>query len=264
MSCTGADFAAGHDIITAWASCPELVCIILTKRIGYDPMHPRSHPVPNARRTKDMLPMPESSPTTIAPSLDPDAVLDLIRSRRSIGKMTDDVPDRALIEQLLEAAIWAPNHHLTQPWRFFVLSGEGRSILGRASAEAAVRGIDDPVKAEAARAGAEKKVLRAPWIIVVASEPIHDGRTPDLEEHFAVAAAAQNMLLQAEALGLAAIWRSGGPAFAPEVRDAFGLSEHGQVVGFVYVGYPAMERPTRERIPFAQVTTWLDRDSIEG
>ena len=206
--------------------------------------------------------MPESASVTIAPAVEPDALLDLIRSRRSIGKMRDEAPDRASIEQLLEAAIWAPNHHLTQPWRFFVLSCEGRSILGRASGEAAARGIDDPEKAEAARAGAERKALRAPWIIVVASEPIHDGRTPDLEEHFAVAAAAQNMLLQAEALGLAAIWRSGGPAFAPEVREAFGLSEQAQIVGFIYVGYPAMERPTRDRTPVAQVTTWLDHDSL--
>lgn len=205
--------------------------------------------------------MPEAAPATTATPLDPTAVLDLIRSRRSVGKMTDEVPDRALIEQVLEAAIWAPNHHLTQPWRFFALSGEGRAILGRASAAAAARGIDDPEKAEAIRASAEKKVLRAPWIVVVASEPVHDGRTPDLEEHFAVAAAAQNMLLQAEALGLAAIWRSGGPAFAPEVRAAFGLTEHAQIVGFVYIGYPAMERPTRERRPVAEVTTWLDGDS---
>ena len=134
--------------------------------------------------------MPDLATSRAASALDPDAVLDLIRSRRSIGKMTDEVPDRALIEQMLEAAIWAPNHHLTQPWRFFVLSGKGRSILGQASGEAAARGIVDPVKAESARAGAESKVLRAPWIIVVASEPIHDGRTPDMEEHLAVGAAA--------------------------------------------------------------------------
>lgn len=197
---------------------------------------------------------------TVTPSIDPKTLLDFIRSRRSVGKMSDVVPTRAEIEQLLEAAIWAPNHHLTQPWRFFALSGDGRSVLGRASGDAAARGVEDPVKAEVARTAAEKKVLRAPWIIVVASEPIHDGRTPDLEEHLAVGAAAQNMLLQAEALGLAAIWRSGGPAFAPEVREAFGLSEHAQIVGFIYVGYPAMERPTRERNPVEQVTTWFDRD----
>lgn len=206
--------------------------------------------------------MPNRTSTIASPLLSPSAVLDFIRSRRSVGKMTEEIPDRALIEQLLEAATWAPNHHLTQPWRFFVLSGEGRSVLGRASGEAAALQTDDPVKAAAARTAAANKVLRAPWIIVVASEPIHDGRTPDMEEHLAVGAAAQNMLLQAEALGLAAIWRTGGPAFAPEVRDAFGLSEHAQIVGFIYVGYPAMERPVRERIPFDQVTTWFDHAPV--
>ncbi len=188
-------------------------------------------------------------------------VLDVIHRRRSIGKMSAAVPDRTLIEQLLEAAIWAPNHHLTQPWRFFVLSGDGRNVLGRVAGEAAASGIDDPEKAERARLSAGKKPLRAPYVIVIVSEPIHDGHTPDIEEHAATAAAAQNILLAAEALGLAAIWRSGAPAFAPEIHRLFGLSEHAEIIGFIYVGYGAMETPMRTRTPVEHVTQWWDSDS---
>ena len=189
-------------------------------------------------------------------------VLDVIRRRRSVGKMTAVVPDRALIEQLLEAAIWAPNHHLTEPWRFFVMSGDGRHVLGRAAGAAAAAGIDDPEKAERARASAALKPLRAPYVIAVISSPSEDGGTPEIEEHAAVAAAAQNILLAAEALGLAAIWRSGASAFAPQVRDLFGVTGRGQILGFIYVGYPAMERPERERTPAAQHTQWWESDPI--
>lgn len=189
-------------------------------------------------------------------------VIDVIRRRRSIGKMTDVVPDRALIEQLLEAAIWAPNHHLTEPWRFFVLSGEGRHVLGRAAGEGAAAGIDDPEKAENARARAALKPLRAPYVIAVISSPSEDGGTPEIEEHAAVAAAAQNILLAAEGFGLAAIWRSGAPAFAPQVRELFGVTERGQILGFIYVGYPAMDRPERERTPASVHTQWWESNPV--
>jgi len=137
---------------------------------------------------------------------------------------------------------------------------DGRHALGRTAGEAAASGIDDPEKAEQARLSAAKKPLRAPYVIVVASEPIHDGHTPDIEEHAATAAAAQNILLAAEAIGLAAIWRSGAPAFAPEVHRLFSLSEYAEIIGFIYVGYSAMESPTRERTPVEQVTQWWDAD----
>ena len=54
----------------------------------------------------------------------------IIEGRRSIGKVTDERPDRALIEQVLESATWAPNHRLTEPWRFVVLAGQAREALG--------------------------------------------------------------------------------------------------------------------------------------
>ncbi len=188
------------------------------------------------------------------------SLLDLIRGRRSAGKMTDEVPDRALIEQMLDVAVWAPNHHLTEPWRFFVLSGDGRQILGRAAGIAAAAAVEDPANADKARASAEAKPFRAPYVIAVISTPADESRTPEIEDHAAVAAAIQNMLLAAEALGLAAIWRSGAPASAPSVRELFRVPERGQILGFVYVGYPAMGRPERTRTHAVMYTTWWDRD----
>jgi nitroreductase len=64
------------------------------------------------------------------------------------------------------------------------------------------------------------------------------------------------MLLAAEALGLAAIWRSGWITFEPEIRDYFELSERARMLGFVYIGYPAMTPPGRTRRNVDEVTTW--------
>ena len=66
-------------------------------------------------------------------------VLEAIRSRRSIGKTTDQVPTREQIKLLLEAATWAPNHHLTIPWRFVVVAGDVRAEFGRITSASKLR-----------------------------------------------------------------------------------------------------------------------------
>lgn len=183
-------------------------------------------------------------------------MLAAIQNRRSIGKMTDQVPDPALVRQIIEAATWAPNHHLTEPWRFFVLQGEARTELGRVMAGVAAARESDPTLAGQVAERAVTKPLRAPYVIAVGVEPSIDPSIPPIEEIAAGSAAVQNMLLAAHALGLAAIWRSGWIAFEPEVREHFGISPRGTMLGFVYVGYAAMQPPVRQRRPVDDVTEW--------
>lgn len=185
------------------------------------------------------------------------SVLGAIRNRRSIGKMTGQAPERALIRQVLEAGTWAPNHHLTEPWRFFVLEGDARAELGRVMGSVAAKRETDPARREEVAAKAASKPMRAQCLIAVAVEPATDQAVPEIEEIAAVSAAAQNMLLAAHALGLAAIWRSGWVTFEPEIREHFNLSPRATVLGFVYIGYPAMAAPERRRRPVDDVTTWL-------
>jgi nitroreductase len=183
-------------------------------------------------------------------------VLDAIRSRRSIGKVLPEPPSRDVIEQILDAAVWAPNHRLSEPWRFFVLTGDARVQLGDAMSRALVASGAQPAAAQSVRS----KPLRAPVIIAVAVEPSDGPKIVEIEEVCAVAAATQNMLLAAHALDLAAIWRTGDPCFSPEVREFFNLSPRGQLLGFVYLGYPDTSLPSRERTPAAGLTTWLGWD----
>ena len=105
-------------------------------------------------------------------------MLELIRTRRSIGKVTAEVPDKALIRQILEAGTWAPNHHLTEPWRFFVLEGDARARLGKVMGEvAAGREADEAKRADVAERAAGKP-LRAPYVITIAVEPSTEQSVP--------------------------------------------------------------------------------------
>jgi nitroreductase len=190
--------------------------------------------------------------------LEDEFLLTALRNRRSVSKVSDEEPPEALIRTMLEAATWAPNHFLTEPWRFFVLRGDARVRLGAAMGDAAAMREDDPELADAARAKIAGKPLRAPYVIAVAVEPDQRDKIVELEEIAATAAAAQNMLLAAEALGLGAIWRTGWACYCPQVREFLGLSERATVLGFVYVGYTAQPAPVRVRQPVDAVARWME------
>ncbi|MDQ0253462.1 nitroreductase [Evansella vedderi] len=186
-----------------------------------------------------------------------------IHERRSIGKVKSDPVEKEKIEKMLEAATWAPNHHHTEPWKFFVLSGEGRRPLGRVLAEIAKESMDDPTTTENQEKlkKAAEKPFRAPVIITVAVTPSDNPKVIPIEEVAAVSAAIQNMLLAAHAQGLGAIWRSGKPAYHPKMKELFGLREQDEVLGFVYVGYSDMPERQGKRTSFTEKTTWVDSDN---
>ncbi|MDO3411701.1 nitroreductase [Saccharibacillus sp. CPCC 101409] len=184
-----------------------------------------------------------------------------IRTRRSVGAVTSEEISRDRIERILEAGTWAPNHRKTEPWRFFVLQGEGRGKLASALAdvEAAEKGIEPSAEQrEEMLASALKKVSRAPVIIAVGCEPVEGPKIIPIEETLAVAAAVQNMLLEAHALGLGAVWRSGSPCYHPVMAERFGLGGSGQMLGFIYLGYPDREPGEGKREPAESKTVWID------
>ncbi|MBP1933126.1 nitroreductase family protein [Ammoniphilus resinae] len=187
-------------------------------------------------------------------------VIDAIKSRRSIGKVKRDPVSIELVEKVLEAATWAPCHHLTEPWRFFVMTGDGRKLLGKTLGKIAEEGMEDltTVENQEKIRKQEEKALRAPVIIAVAVTPSDNPRVERIEEFAAVNAAIQNMLLTAHALGLGAVWRTGKPAYHPKMKELFSLRDEDEVLGFVYMGYPDIEPPVRHRKPFAEKTIWMD------
>ena len=185
-------------------------------------------------------------------------VLDAIRGRRSVGRMRPEVPPREAVEAILDAGTWAPCHHATEPWRFVVVAGEAREALGDVMAQAKVERRlreGEPVEGEYERAKA--KALRAPVIIAAGVEPSANPKVVEIEEIEAGAAAVQNMLLAAHALGLATIWRTGDPAYDPAVKAFLGLSPAAHIIGFVYLGYPDAAPIREPHTPAAMKSTWL-------
>lgn len=187
------------------------------------------------------------------------SVMEAIRTRRSIGRVKPDPVDKAVIEQLLEAAAWAPSHHNTQPWKFIVMTGEGRNRLGEgyANVAAALEPGLEGEQLEERRRKERTKAFRAPVVIAAVCSPSDDPRAVPAEELAAAQAAVQNLLLAAHAHGLGAIWRSGEPMFHPRMKETFGLRADEDIVGFIYLGYPDMTPTEPRRVPAAEKTVWL-------
>jgi nitroreductase len=190
-------------------------------------------------------------------------ILEVIKARRSIGLVKEEPVPRDVIEKILEAGNWAPSHHQTEPWRFYVLTGTGRKLLGETLVEIAKENMESP-ESEESKAKLEKtggKPLRAPLVITVAVEPNENPKVIEIEEYGAAYAAAQNMLLAAHALGLAGIWRTGKPCYHPLMNELFGLSRKGKVLGFLYFGYPKKEAPAGKRRNVSGCVTWLGNEN---
>ncbi|MFC4778024.1 nitroreductase [Paenibacillus sp. GCM10023252] len=182
-----------------------------------------------------------------------------IRTRRTIGRVKKDPVERAVIEKLLEAACWAPCHHHTEPWRFIVMTGEGRAKLGEGYARVAMSEMAGSTDSLEERLLKEKgKAYRAPVVIAVICSPSSDAKVNRIEELAAAHAATQNLLLAAHADGLGAIWRSGDPMYHPLMKETFGLQPQEEIVALVYLGYPELALPAGRRTAPAAKTTWLE------
>jgi nitroreductase len=182
--------------------------------------------------------------------------LEAIYSRQSIGQVKPDPVSRELIEKVLSAAVQAPNHYKVRPWRFVVLTGAARERLGEAMAQSTKAN-----KPEASAEGLQKdreKPLRAPVVIAVGLDKPGITKAKEIENVCAVAAAVQNMLLAAHALGLAAIWRTGPSATDPRIKQFFGWEADQHLIGFVYLGYPQREATPPTRPSFEDRTVWLE------
>ena len=187
------------------------------------------------------------------------SVFDLIKRRRSIGKMTGERPTREQIEHMLEAATHAPNHYKVQPWKFIVLADKAREELGGVMARALAGRLEETTsdKAQALLDKERNKLLRSPVIIVVVAEPPQLPKVLEIENIEATAAAVQNMLLVAEEMGLACMWRTGEAAYDPRVKQWLGLAPDEHIVSFLYVGFPAIPHLERVPVSFKEKTTWL-------
>jgi nitroreductase len=166
-----------------------------------------------------------------APSVD-----DLIRSRRTHKAFGPDPVPRAVLLELFELARWAPNHHLTDPWRFRVLGPAAREQLKRV--------------AEEQKPGSGSKLDRAPTLIVASAKQTGDA-AQDHEDVLATAVASYIILLGAHARGLAGYWRT-----VPVLSTL--LPEDELAVGLLHLGEPRQEQRVPDRAPVDEIAMFLD------
>lgn len=164
-----------------------------------------------------------------------------IRSRRTHKAYAPEPVGRATLEELLELARWAPNHHLTNPWRFRVL---GPGALARLK--------------EAAGPEAAGKLDRAPTLIAVSAVQCGDDPVQDAEDVLAAGCAAYAVLLAAHGRGLAGYWRTPAVLRTPEGMRAVGMQPSEHPLGLLHLGRPRQEQRVPERADPGAYVTWLD------
>lgn len=163
-----------------------------------------------------------------------------IESRTSALKLTAPGPSREHVETIVRAGARAPDHGRLRPWRFVVLEGDARARLG--DAMAAMTLARYPNSTPEQLNGERAKPMRAPTIVALGAK-VMKGKIPEIEQVMAVAAAAQNMMLAAHALGYGAMWKTGGAAYDAGVKALLGLAPEDHIVGFIYLGAIATPGP---------------------
>jgi nitroreductase len=168
---------------------------------------------------------------------------DAIRSRRTHKAYRPEPVDRATLDELFELARWAPNHHLTNPWRFRVLGPRALQRLKDA--------------ADALESGSGHKLERAPTLVAATVEQTGDP-VQDREDLVAGAVAAYIVLLGAHARSLAGYWRTPAVLRDPGGRRALGIGDGEEVLGLLHIGYPRQEQPPPVRASVSDVVDDLD------
>lgn len=181
---------------------------------------------------------------------------EIIQNRRAVfPRQYNDRPiSKTHIEQVLQAACWAPTHKRTEPWRFKVIYGKEKlkdfsSFLGacyKQTAERFVQGKYERIM---------DKVLRSGCIILICCERDAKERIPEWEEIAATAMAVQNMWLTAADLKIGAYWSSS--PLRNEVGRFVSLQENERCLGFFYMGHYDGELPEGERSDWQEQVEWL-------
>jgi nitroreductase len=183
-------------------------------------------------------------------------VSEAIATRRSVRQFIDQRVSRAEIERILDAAVRAPNHRMTQPWRFHVLGPEARRAYAAVLGARKATRIEDP---EAARAVIEKVTSAAVALPAQIAVSIVLAESPEVreEDYAATMMAVQNMLLTAHAMGLGSHVKTGAVMEDPRAREALGVPDGMRIVALIDLGAPAQMPEPKPRRTAAELTSWL-------
>lgn len=183
----------------------------------------------------------------------------VIRERRTTKAAAmngKSIPD-AMVQQLLQLADYAPTHGRTEPWRFFVYQGEGLTRFCNDHARLYWEHTAEETRKQQTFDNLAHAGDMASHLVAAVMRRTPETKIPMMEEYAATAAAIQNILLGAEALGIAAIWNTGGMALKQPMKSYLQLQEEDLVVGLLYLGFTDQPRKEAVRnIPVSDKTVW--------
>jgi len=176
---------------------------------------------------------------------------EVLQGRRTIELFLHTPVPESLVRDAIEAAIWAPNHHVTEPWHFYLLS--------RQSIAACLELVRDLTAAkkgpEAGAFKAQRWAEKPGWLVVTCARS--DDERRQREDYAACAAAVQNLMLFLWKAGIGTKWTTGDITRDPRFFDILGVDPAAElVVGLVWYGYPKLT-PTQTRKPLDDVLTKL-------
>ena len=169
------------------------------------------------------------------------------------GRKIDD----AIVSHILSLADWAPTHGHTEPWRFFVFSGDGVNRFCSDHASLYQSGTAPEAFLKANYDKFKSMGEKASHLIAVAMKRGNNPKIPAKEEVAAVCCSIQTLLLAAQAHGLAAYWGTGGMTYHPSMKKYFSLSEADEMVGFIYLGYSEVTKAGSRIVPLDQKIIWM-------
>lgn len=186
------------------------------------------------------------------------SIIQALKERRAIRNYEERAVEDEKIEQLLEAATYAPNDRLREPWNFYVIKDEAKQRYEKLAEEFLLERF--PTKPNLVESSL-KVVTSTPVVIVVAADQIPDDADASMDNVFAVCCAIQSMWLAASELGLGFVWRTRGVGLVHDERmhQFIGSPENQKVVGTIFIGYPkeGQEVPATKRTPYSEKTVWL-------
>lgn len=187
------------------------------------------------------------------------SILEALNKRRAIRNYETKEVEEETIHQLLEAATWAPNDRMREPWSFYIIRGEAK-LRYEALAEEYLR-ERFPTKPNLVASSLDV-VKSTPLMIVVASDIIPADPAATEDNMFAVCCAVHSMWLAAEELGLGFVWRTRGVGLVRDDRlqQFIGSPQNKKIVGTIFTGYPKADTPAgkvKQRTPFEEKTFWL-------
>ena len=181
----------------------------------------------------------------------------LLLERTSAVKVQEPGPTTEELDTILRSALRAPDHGRLRPWRFIVITGDGRARFGRLLAESL--SVREPAATKEMLEREQDKALRAPAIVVVVAQVKPADKIPTVEQIVSSGAAAEHIMLAAQALGYGAMWRTGAPAYDPRVKEGLQLRAADAIIGFIYIGTPAVVPPELPRPELDDVVIrWQD------